>query len=80
MDSFHRKPQEQDTRTGHDCRYCKGAGSEFGKRDPLDRMVYSELDDSAPAHLTENGHVRHRMLEIKRRLSQTESEPLPNVA
>ena len=76
MDSFHRRPQEQDTRTGHDCRFCKIADPEFGKRDPLDRLVYSELNNSATSHLTENGYVWHRMLEIRGRLLSTKSDPL----
>jgi hypothetical protein len=35
----------------------------------MDRLVSSKSDDAATAHLTENGHVRHRVLEIRVRLA-----------
>jgi len=80
MDSFHRKAQHRDTRTGHECRFCKRADPEFGKRDPLDRMVRSEVSDAATAHMTENGYARHRMLEIEVRLDAPQFGLLSNVA
>ena len=84
MDSFHREAQRQDTRMGGDCQFCKRADPEFGKRAPLDRLVCSELNHTASAHITENGHVRHRMLEIEVRLGVTQSRllfgPITNVA
>ena len=80
MDSFHRKPQHRETRTGHECRFCKRTDPEFGKRDPLDRLVVSELSDTATAHMTEDGYVMHRMLEIKVRLNAPEARLLSNVA
>jgi hypothetical protein len=33
----------------------------------MDRLVCLELEDTAAAHMTENGHIRHRLLEIKMR-------------
>ena len=80
MDSFHRKTQHQDTRMGRDCQFCKRADPEFGRRDPLDRMVFSELNYTAAGHITENGHIRHRMLEIEIRLLAKEFGIQPNVA
>ena len=80
MDSFHRKAQHQDTRMGRDCQFCKRSDPEFGRRDPLDRMVFSELNHTAAGHITENGHSRHRMLEIKIRLLAKEFGIQPNVA
>ena len=79
MDLFHRKPKCRDTRTGHECRFCKRADPEFGRRGPLDKLVCSELDTAA-AHMTENGYVRHRMLEIEVRLDVQEFGQLSNVA
>ncbi len=78
MDSLHRV-QHQDTRTGHDCRFCQRADPEFGKREPLDRLVCSELSDTATAHMTENGYILHRMLEVRARLG-TGFRPLSTVA
>jgi hypothetical protein len=46
---------------------------------PMDMLVCSK-GDTATAHLTENGYVRHRMLEIEVRLGLTEVGLLPNVA
>jgi hypothetical protein len=31
---------------------------------PIDRWVHGTLEDSAPSHLSENGHVFHLMFEI----------------
>lgn len=52
----------------------------FGERNPMDRLVCSELNDTAAAHMSENGYVRHRMLEIEVRIGVTEFGPLANVA
>ena len=37
---------------------------EFEKRTPLDRLVRSERNDTATAHMSENGYVKHRLLEM----------------
>jgi hypothetical protein len=80
MDRLHRKPQHEETRTGRDCRFCQRSDPDFGKRDPMDRLVSSELNDSAAAHMTEDGYVKHRMLEVEARMGVTEFAPLPSVA
>jgi hypothetical protein len=67
MDLVHRKQQQKDTRTGRDCRFCHQLDPEFGSRTPMDRWVVSELDDTASAHLSEDGYVKHRMLEMAMR-------------
>jgi hypothetical protein len=36
----------------------------FTARRPLDRMVGSKSDDTASAHLTEDGYVKHRIAEL----------------
>lgn len=64
MDSYHRQIPPRDSRTGRDCKFCSQFDPEFSKRNPVDRWV--ELDDSATSHITENGHVRHRIFEIAR--------------
>jgi hypothetical protein len=68
MDRLHRKPQPKETRTGHDCQFCRQFDPEFGRRDPMDRLVCPELKDTAVAHLTENGHIKNRLLEIGMRM------------
>jgi hypothetical protein len=68
MDRIHLRPRP-DTRTGRDCRFCKDSDPEFQNRTPIDRLVVSKQDDTAAAHMTENGYVRHRLLEIEVRLA-----------
>jgi hypothetical protein len=46
----------------------------------MDKLVYAELNDTAPAHITEDGYVRHRILEMQVRFSATGIRPLLNVA
>lgn len=74
MDSYHRKPQENDSRTGRDCQFCLQMDPEFAKRVPIDRWVQGKLEDSASSHLSENGYVRHRIFEIAARRSQRPME------
>jgi len=71
MDPYHRKSDSKDTPTGRDCQFCYRADPDFTKRDPMDRLVLPNLEDSAAAHLTEDGYVRHRIAELmkKRALS-----------
>ena len=66
---LHRRPPKKDTRTGRDCQFCRNSDPDFGKRDPLDRLVTSKVNDSAGSHMTENGYVKHRLLEIEVRLA-----------
>ena len=64
MDPFHRKSEGADTRTGRDCQFCFRSDPDFSKRKPIDRLVLSKQDDSASAHLTEDGYVKHRLAEL----------------
>ena len=79
MERLHLRPL-QDIRTGRDCQFCRRSDPDFGKRKPMDRLVCSKQHDTAAAHMTENGYVRHRMLEIEVRLGVTEFGLMPNVA
>jgi len=65
MDLYHRQIQRRDSRVGRDCKFCSQFDPEFSKRSPIDRWV--EVDDSATSHISENGHVRHRLFEIARK-------------
>lgn len=69
MDLFHRTSRGKDTPTGRDCEFCGQMDPDFSKRDPMDRLVLSTLDDSAAAHLTEDGYVRHRIAELSKKRS-----------
>jgi hypothetical protein len=79
MERLHLRPL-QDIRTGRDCQFCRRSDPDFGKRNPMDRLVCSKQHDTAAAHMTENGYVSHRMLEIEVRLGVTEFGLMPNVA
>jgi len=76
MDLFHRQPQRSDVHTGRDCRFCSEADPDFVKRNPMDRLVGSKLDDVASAHLTEQGHVQHRLAELRKKRSEILGGPL----
>ena len=81
MDGFHRKSQGQDTRNHRDCRFCCQMDPNFFRRSMLDRLVQSPLDDTASAHLTEDGYVQHRLLELTRlRVTHPESFQLKRSA
>ena len=67
MERLHLWPMH-DTRMGRDCRFCRHSDPEFENRTPTDRLVVSKQDDTAAAHMTENGYIAHRMLELQARL------------
>jgi len=67
MDLFHRESLGKDTPTGRDCQFCYRADPDFSKRDPMDRLVLSQLDDTAGAHLTEDGYIKDRIAELSKR-------------
>jgi hypothetical protein len=74
MDSYHRQLLRRDSRTGRDCKFCLQFDPEFAKRNPIDRSVQEDQEDSAAAHLSEDGHVRHRIFEIRRMRSKNQHE------
>jgi hypothetical protein len=78
MERLHLRPP-QDARTGRDCEFCRHSDPDFAKRNPLDRLVCCK-QDTATAHMSENGYVRHLMLEIEIRLGVTEFALLPSAA
>ncbi|HWY53139.1 MAG TPA: hypothetical protein VNZ03_01675 [Terriglobales bacterium] len=77
MDLFHRRLQDKakDTPTGRDCQFCYRLDPDFTKRDPMDRLVLSMLDDTAAAHLTEDGYVKHRIAELLKRRALSGIQP-----
>ena len=55
-----------DTRSSRPCEFCRELDPQFPQRSPLDQMVAGSRKAIASAHLTEDGYVRHRMLELRR--------------
>jgi hypothetical protein len=47
---------------------------------PMDKLVYAELNDDATADMTEDGYVRHRILEIRVRFPAAVIRPAQQVA
>jgi hypothetical protein len=66
---FHRKLQGKDTPIGRDCGFCSRMDPAFAQRSPMDRLVVAKLDDSASAHFTEDGYVKHRIAEMRKKHS-----------
>ena len=54
-----------DTRSSRPCEFCREFDPQFRERRPVDQMVASSRKAVASAHLTEDGYVRHRMLELR---------------
>ena len=71
MDSYHRQPNHKEQPDGRDCQFCARVDPHFSKRAPIDRWVHGNLEDSATAHLSENGHVFHLLFEIAEKRAQT---------
>jgi hypothetical protein len=63
-----------DTHSSRPCEFCREFDPLFPERHPSDQMVATSRKAIASAHLTEDGYVRHRMLELRRRL--TDRAPL----
>jgi len=59
-----------DTRSGRPCEFCRDLDPQFRQRHPVDQMIASSRKAVASAHLTEDGYVRHRMLELRRLASR----------
>jgi len=51
---------------GRDCRFCQTMDPNFASRKPIDRLVHAQLEDTASAHLSEDGYVSHRLVELAR--------------
>jgi hypothetical protein len=60
-----------DTRSSRPCEFCRELDPQFPQRRPLDQMVVCARKPVASAHLTEDGYVRHRMLELRRITART---------
>jgi len=54
-----------DTRSSRPCEFCRELDPQFTRRATVDQMVATTRKASASAHLTEDGYVRHRILELR---------------
>ena len=59
-----------EVRSSRPCKFCKELDPQFPSRHPMDQMVGASRRDCAAAHLTEDGYVRHRMVELSRLASR----------
>jgi len=81
MDIFHRPSRGQDTRIGRECQFCRNFDPAYLSRRPMDRLVQSQLGDTASAHMTEEGYLKHRLVELSRKqASMTTGAALPRSA
>lgn len=55
-----------EARSSRPCEFCRELDPHFVQRRPLDQMVATSRRATASAHLTEDGYVRHRILELRR--------------
>ena len=66
MEPLHRKNPAFDPKIGRDCRFCQKLDPQFNQRNPIDKRVQETMGDTAAAHLTEDGYVKHRLTELAR--------------
>jgi len=59
-----------EVRSSHPCEFCKELDPQFPHRHPMDQEVSFNGKSSASAHLTEDGYVRHRMVELSQLASR----------
>ena len=57
-------------RSSRPCEFCRELDPQFPERRPLDQMVAGSRKAIASAHLTEDGYVPHRVLELRRMASR----------
>ena len=63
-----------DPETGNLCEFCRHFDPAFATRKTLDQMVVGRENNTAWGHLTEEGHVRHRLIELRSWLRQPTTE------
>ena len=62
MDRFHREPLLENL-TSRSCAFCGQVDVNFAQRNPLDQIVKDS--DTAGGHITEDGYIQHRLMELK---------------
>src|SRR5690242_5559088 len=68
---LHRTPMASkiDPQPGRRCQFCEEFDPDFEQRKPMDQLVAVQANDIASAHLTEDGHVTHRLMELRKKLN-----------
>lgn len=69
VDQIFRK-KRLEVRSSRPCEFCKELDPQFPHRHPMDQMVAVSRKVAASSHLTEDGYVRHRMVELSRLASR----------
>jgi hypothetical protein len=59
-----------EVRSCRPCEFCKELDPQFPHRHPMDQMIGANRKGTASAHLTEDGYVRHRIVELDRLVSR----------
>jgi hypothetical protein len=54
---------------GRRCQFCEEFDPDFEQRKPMDQLVAVQVNDIASGHLTEDGHVKHRLVELRKMLN-----------
>lgn len=52
-------------RSSRPCEFCQAHDPHFTRRSVLDQMVVTGRKAIASSHVTEDGYVRHRILELR---------------
>jgi hypothetical protein len=60
-----------DTPSSRLCEFCREFDAKFVERSAPDQMVAANRKHTASAHMTEDGYVRHRILELSQIASRT---------
>lgn len=61
-------PHKIDPDASRPCEYCARLDPGFDQRRPLDQLVLAKPGASAGTHVTEGGHVAHRLIELNLRM------------
>jgi len=64
---FHRASSKHEVHGVRTCDLCGSHDPTFEQRDPLDKLIAAGAEVTARSHITENGYVRHRLVEAKLR-------------
>ena len=71
--TFHRDRQPEETLNTRNCRFCERSDPDFAHRKFEDTLVRCKGADTAARHLTEDGHVLHRITELAVRMTSQRS-------
>ena len=62
---YHRQATKHETRSAHMCSFCQLTDPGFNTRKAVDQVILCGMLESARAHVTEEGFLRHRMAELR---------------